>query len=305
MRVGAIGFLNALPLTHDLPWPVEKGSPTEIQARLLAGELDLALCSVTTALCHESVWIVPAGGIGCRGAVDSVRLVFRDGIRDIRDCRRIALDPESNTANLLLQVILTCRYDRPPGSVEYVTPTQVSSSSPSVPPPSMPVRRVFGGGGGWGEGKVDASLLIGDRALLYNQPHRGGEGGAPTALPAGGATRAPEIDLGAAWTDWTGLPFVFAAWLSRTSTIADNVMDQLIAVRDRNLERLDELVTRFAPAPLRSRLAYLRERISYQLGPEELEGVRRFHGCLRELHLTALPNLPLISMAHNPGIASL
>ena len=45
---------------------------------------------------------------------------------------------------------------------------------------------------------VDAQLLIGDKVVV--------------AAPAG---HNHQVDLAEAWKDWTGLPFVFAAWMAR------------------------------------------------------------------------------------------
>lgn len=137
MRVGAIPYLNALPLLHGLPWEFQTEPPAALQASLLAGRFDLALCSITTALCYAGFYIVPGMGIGCRGAVASVRLVLHDGHTDIRRCCRIALDAESNTANLLCRVLLTRYYDMSPDRVTFVDAST----------------------------EADAHLVIGDRAL--------------------------------------------------------------------------------------------------------------------------------------------
>lgn len=246
MRVGAVSHLNALPLIHGLPWQVTRLSPTVLQKAFLEGHYDIALCSITTALCHPDTFILPGMAIGSHGAVDSVRLIFRDGVRDLQQCRRIALDPESNTANLLFQVLLVHYYQRPMENITWVRP----------------------------EEHPDAYLIIGDRALVADRDK--------------GA-----IDLGAVWTEWTGLPFVFAAWLTRTSTIATDIVECLTAVRDRNLFQLEELVTRLAPAQVRERLGYLREHISYRLDDAELQGIARFHQALVELGLAPDRPLPL------------
>lgn len=248
MRVGAISFLNALPLLHGLPWPVETAPPNVIQARLLDGVLDLALCSVTTALCHEGIFLLPGCGIGSRGAVASVRLLFRNGVTHPRQCRRIALDPESNTANLLLKVLLEKYYDRPISQVEFIEAAD----------------------------RADARLVIGDRAL--HEP-----------------SQSPAIDLGAVWTDWTGLPFVFAAWLTTRQLIPAEIRMTLLSTRDRNLAQLTTLAAQFVPPPWRERLAYLRTHISYALGEEECAGLDRFHGYLMDLGLAPRRSLPLLS----------
>lgn len=250
MRVGVIGYLNALPLTYGLPWAVTQAVPSAIQAATLRGEFDLALCSVTTALCHEGLFIVPHLAIACRGAVASVRLVLRPGITAVEQCRRIALDPESNTANRLLQVLLAFYYRVPRETIEWVQPTD----SP------------------------DAQLIIGDRALT----------------PSSDAERS--IDLGAVWSEWTGAPFVFAAWLARTPTIAPELMTTLRSTRDRNLAQLETMVQTLAITvpSAREQLHYLREHIAYDLDADALRGLERFHGYLIELGLAPARPLPMV-----------
>jgi chorismate dehydratase len=111
----------------------------------------------------------------------------------------------------------------------------------------------------------DAVLIIGDRAL---GPPRG---------------RFVEVwDLGAEWVAWTGLPFVFAAWVApreiaeRTAKLSE----MLSHARDRGLERLDEIAAAEASAhglSVADCVAYLRDNLHYRLGTEEREAIRLFH----------------------------
>jgi len=93
------------------------------------------------------------------------------------------------------------------------------------------------------EGEADAELVIGD-----------------AALDRGGAA----IDLAAEWTDWTGLPFVFAAWYG------DPESAPALASA---YERGRTLLARYAEG---ERLRYLKERIRFEIGPREEEGLARF-----------------------------
>ncbi|MBI4367359.1 MAG: hypothetical protein HY543_11115 [Deltaproteobacteria bacterium] len=242
MRVAAIGYLNAFPLCEGLPWPLARATPAELQRRLAEHAYDLALCSVTTALCGNGLFILPGVAIGCRGAVRSVRLRLRPGVRDVRACRRIALDPESNTANLLLKVLLAYHYDCPLDTVAF------------VPMDAEP----------------HAWLTIGDRALLT-----------PMA--------ETDIDLGAVWTAWTDLPFVFAAWLTPHAAIARDVIATLRATRDRNLAHLRAL----PPDRTSHDLDYFLQHILYEFDGAARRGLARFHEYLRLLGLTRKTRLPL------------
>ena len=70
---------------------------------------------------------------------------------------------------------------------------------------------------------ADAILLIGDKALLRSRNLR---------------THPYELDLAAEWHDWTGLPFVFAAWMTRRDVPPDGctgALDYFNANLDANL----------------------------------------------------------------------
>jgi chorismate dehydratase len=77
---------------------------------------------------------------------------------------------------------------------------------------------------------ADAVLLIGDRAI--HPPHE---------------TFAFTWDLGTEWTQWTGLPFVFAMWGTRTGTELDGLDIALKAARDLGVARLPDIARREAP----------------------------------------------------------
>jgi chorismate dehydratase len=78
--------------------------------------------------------------------------------------------------------------------------------------------------------RADAAVVIGDPALLVR-----------------GSTGLLEIDLGAAWQEWTGRPFVFAVWAIRRG--APTGLGDLL---ERSLEwaesRWDDLLPKWAAA---------------------------------------------------------
>jgi chorismate dehydratase len=101
----------------------------------------------------------------------------------------------------------------------------------------------------------DARLLIGDEALeAWNR--RGGQG---------------VLDLGRAWTDWTGKPFVFAVW----------ALGPDVRINRTELERfrgacLDGIERRRELAGDEREGEYLTRCIRYGLGPEEKDGLAEF-----------------------------
>ena len=121
---------------------------------------------------------------------------------------------------------------------------------------------------------ADAALLIGDRALDQD-----GE--------------VARLDLGEAWTQLTGLPFVFAFWAGRAGAVSAAGVRRLQSALAAGREALPEIAGRYAAGDA-SRAAkyesYLRENIVYRLGEDEQAGLREFY---RRAHaLSLIPAVP-------------
>ena len=125
--------------------------------------------------------------------------------------------------------------------------------------------------------QADGLLLIGDVAMsTRNRPPEG---------------FVHTLDLGADWLEWTSLPFVYAAWVVRSSldpALKSELRGFLEASLAAGLASLPEVARRAAvpgwsPAEME---AYLR-RFHYRLGPEELQGLERFESLLGEHGLLA------------------
>jgi chorismate dehydratase len=113
----------------------------------------------------------------------------------------------------------------------------------------------------------DAVLLIGDRALEF--------------VWAGHSHRV--WDLGAAWGELTGLPFVYAVWVLRRGKTGDELRARLRAARDAGVGAIDEIVARRTEFDAAFRREYFRRHIYYALGEREKRGLaefaRRLAGC--------------------------
>ena len=108
---------------------------------------------------------------------------------------------------------------------------------------------------------ADAVLLIGDPALVLDRRGLG------------------EIDLGEAWTRWTGLPFVWAVWAARDEAAAAAAAPVLREARRRGRGAFGEIVRREAARlriPEASMARYLSHHIRHDLGAEERRGLERF-----------------------------
>ncbi len=115
----------------------------------------------------------------------------------------------------------------------------------------------------------ESVLLIGDKVV--NAPLTGFE---------------YEIDLGGAWKEWTGLPFVFAVWaapcgtgVSPANRANEKLADLLNAARDRGVARAADIAGEMGPAlgwPADLAREYLTQRLIYTLTPQAQDGMRRF-----------------------------
>jgi chorismate dehydratase len=108
-----------------------------------------------------------------------------------------------------------------------------------------------------------ALLLIGDKVVCEE----------PQGLPH-------QIDLGEAWKQLTGLPFVFAAWIAREGVDLHDLPGRLELAKRDGLAHLGEIIARYAiprgwPADVAHR--YLAEYLNFDVGPEQLRAIRLFH----------------------------
>ena len=109
---------------------------------------------------------------------------------------------------------------------------------------------------------ADAVLVIGDRAM---KPPR--------------ERFVATWDLGEEWTQWTGLPFVFAMWAARRDVELDDIEEALCESRDRGVERFAEIARREAPKlGITEELArnYLAHNLHFTLGSAERAGLKLF-----------------------------
>ena len=112
----------------------------------------------------------------------------------------------------------------------------------------------------------DAVLLIGDPALDFlraSHPHQ-------------------IWDLGCAWSDLTGLPFVYAVWALRRETDTTLLRQALREAKAFGLETLDYIIRSRAEYDLDFRKDYLGWHIHYHLGADEKRGLLKFMELLRK-----------------------
>jgi cyclic dehypoxanthinyl futalosine synthase len=174
------------------------------------------------------------------GARGPVRSVLLVSNVPFEDVASVELDLSSRTSTVLARLLLA----------------RVSKSEPRY------VGRSYAAAGPKLDADKTAALVIGDPALALE------------------GRFAHVLDLGQAWFEWTGLPFVFAAWGARARTNV-TLADQA-TLRDALAEGLAER-TRIAQDHAASggvdavtAHAYLTEAIRYEFGDEERRGLELF-----------------------------
>ncbi len=127
--------------------------------------------------------------------------------------------------------------------------------------------------------KCDAALIIGDLHIFETQA-------------------AYQLDLGAAWKELTGLPFVYALWLAPESAPLSDLTAALRAAMRWGLDHLDQLTARWSidlALPTARVKRYFRQIMRYELDDSALIGVRRY----RELCIAhgLAPDAPIPALA--------
>ena len=107
LRLGRISYANMAPVFYDLSGAdVEQvtGVPTDLNRRLLEGEIDVApISSIAYARDADRLRLLPGLCVSAEGAVDSIQLITRKPLEQVRS---VAVTPESATSVVLTRVLL-------------------------------------------------------------------------------------------------------------------------------------------------------------------------------------------------------
>jgi chorismate dehydratase len=199
IRLGHIEYSNCFPvhallltrMPADNPVEIVTGTPSELNSALAAGAIDVApSSSIEYARHSERYRLLPDFVIGSDGPVGSIRFETLRPIAELNDAT-IAVPTASATSVVLLKILLRLKYGI---NARFQWFDQVATKEPLT-------------------GDTAAALWIGDVALRRS-------------IPAGRAV----YDLGAEWKEWTGLPFVFAAWQTSAPAARDGELGDLLAL---------------------------------------------------------------------------
>jgi chorismate dehydratase len=272
-RLGRIPWINCYPVYGAIDRgivpaaaDVVTGTAAELNDLLAAGELDVSVVSaVEYARSAASYHLLPDLAISCDGPVRSVALFSRRPVHEL-DGATVLRTASSRTSVLLLELLCRHRWR--------VTPRFATVRAESA---DLTALSGF---------PHEAVLVIGDAALLLAS-----QGAYPYM-----------VDLGLAWKEWTGLPFVFAVWAARRGVSADESQGlhrALLASRAWGLEHLPDLAdaaarhTGIGVGVLREYLADLDYALSYR----HLAGLTDFFRRLAQDGLVPDGSLSFISAA--------
>jgi len=240
VRLGAVSYLNVRPLVYGLD-----RRPDVVSLRFDAP----STCARLLAEQAIDLGMIPSIAYRddhrivpgvCIGSEGAVASVCLFTRRPVREIASIALDVSSETSAVLTRILCVHAFG--------IAPTFV----PHAPDLGAMLAN------------ADAALLIGDAALFAD-------------ARAAGAER---IDLGLAWTDLTGLPFVWAFWAGRPGAVDPVLVTLLQQAADEGMSVTDRIAAAYCTdQPARTAVAqqYLREHLAFRLTPHALEGLRAYY----------------------------
>jgi chorismate dehydratase len=243
MRIGAVNYLNSKPLVYGLD---ALAPPARLSFDLPSRLADSLLAGRLDVALIPSVEFFRSES---STIVSDACIACRGPVLSVKlhfrvppsEVRRVALDEGSRTSAALTRILLAEQYGIRPDW----EPLPIGSGPETT--------------------SADAVLLIGDRAIA--------------AYPA--STGFVEVwDLGERWTQWTGLPFVFAMWVARAGADASDVATVLSTARDNGVEHLEQIADREGPLVGVSpelALSYFRDNLHFTFGKEERDGLRKFY----------------------------
>lgn len=257
INIASVSFLNATPLNCGLETQPGVRLHLDVPARLLGGLSDGRYDVALLPVIDYQRW--PGLRLIPAGGIasDGPTLTVRIFSRvPIEKIHALACDTDSHTSVALARVILSESYGRHP---------ELCSLRAAD---------------GFAEVR-DAMLLIGDKVVCHPP--------LDDAFPY-------QLDLGEAWKELTGLPFVFAAWMARAGVELGTLPELLAESRVAGLRQIERIIEREAPRrgwPIDVARRYLTKHLEYEITPRHIEAIERFHALAAELGVIEKPPAPL------------
>jgi len=255
VRLGRIGYLNVLPIYHPLEngliegeFDIVSGPPSALNILMDAGELDVSAASSIEYARNADKYYL----------VPDIAIGSRGPVQSVLLLSRcpveeltgktILVSAQTHTSAALLKVLLK----EWAIDVDFVTGDATACLEDGQCP--------------------EAILAIGDEALNLryhpDYPNR--------------------IDLGEAWRDLTGLPFIFGVWIVQRSSLREREVavreacDALIKARHWGTDNIDEMCILAAESSCLStkQMCSYFDGLVYEFGEKEKEGLTLFYSYL-------------------------
>jgi chorismate dehydratase len=244
IRISAVSYTNTKPFLYGLQHSaildqidLSLDIPSDCAQKLIDDKVDIGLIPVAATLNLPQWEIISAYCIGAVGAVNSV-FIFSNC--DIKDVKRVQLDPQSRTSNNLARVLLKNFWKIQPDLIVEAADYSESTDNQT------------------------AFVQIGDRTF-------------------GKTNQYPFVyDLAEEWQKFTGLPFVFAAWIANKSIPASFIQEFDKALK-LGLDHRKELLKELPQRPDFDLEDYLMHRLDFELTEDKKKALYLFLDYIKAL----------------------
>ena len=243
LRIGSVSYFNSKPLIYGLDTFDDLDLKLAVPARLIDGLRDASYdIALLPVIDYQRLDHLCLVPSGGIGCDGPTLTVRIFSKKPIDQIETLACDTESHTSVALARVILAESFGRTPRFVELNARADGQRDATAEP---------------------DAKLLIGDKVVCEE--------------PLG---YAHQLDLGHAWRELTGLPFVFAIWTARRGIDLRDLPERLVTAREEGLKHVGELVSRYAIPrgwPPGMALQYLTVYLKFSIAEPQLKAIELFH----------------------------
>ncbi|WP_415718426.1 menaquinone biosynthesis protein [Maridesulfovibrio sp.] len=266
VKVGRISYLNVLPIYYPLEsgliandFEFVYGPPAQLNKMMSEGLMHIASNSSVEYLRHsEQYLLLPDLAIGSRGPVQSVIMISRKPLEQLKGCN-VLVSAQTHTSAALLKILLS---EYIPLNATYKTGNATEILKDGERP--------------------EAILCIGDEALNLRKHE----------------DYPYIFDLGEEWIRWTGLPFIFGIWTVRRDAahredVKQAIRDLIKAKQwgQANIEKICEMTAEKTMLNLDESRSYY-EGLVYDLGNKEIQGLEIFAKYL--LKTEQINNIPAL-----------
>jgi chorismate dehydratase len=242
VRIVGVKFLNARPLLAGL----EAGIPAPFSYRFDGAEP--SVCADRLAAHEAGVGLIPVAALP---VIPEVRALPTLGVAAHHEVRSVLLI--SRVPLERVRSLATHAASRTSIALARLLLAERWGARPRLVSRRPPLEEMLEG--------VDAAVIIGDPAFEVH-----------------GRTDLLEVDLARAWTEWSGLPFVFAIWgIGPTAPAGiESLLERSLGYAESHWSDLLPCWAQAHGVGLADAREYLEDTLTFRLGDPERAGMREF-----------------------------